>query len=230
MIQKISDFERVICLCLDKRIDRFYSLQQQWRDIGIEVEPFITGEGLIFPEEQYSVIHNSLNISNTEKCYFNHIKMLEYCKKDNIKNAIFLEDDCYIKEDFINIFNNAIAYINKEKLRWDLLYLRANHTWAQTEEITENLLRLRGGTYCLHAFAINTEYINMFEKLLKLPYLPNYGPLDYWIAKNIQTNENFHCYSLWPNLAIQSPGYSYLVGADQDYEQYFLSKGSPWKK
>lgn len=227
MIQKLSDFERVICLCLDKRIDRFYSLQQQWRDIGIEVEPFITGEGIILPHEQYNLIDPPFNLTGKQKFQHNTLAIMEKMQAEGVKNFLSLEDDCEIKEGLPELFEKAMSYFKTNAVRWDVLYLGANHTWAQTEDINEGLIRCRGGTLTTHAVAYNLEHCDILDHILHLPRLQS-GELDLTLSRTIQLTH--HCYALWPNLAIQGSGYSYLVEADQDYEQYFLSKGSPWKK
>lgn len=222
MIQKLSDFEKVQCLCLDRRIDRVLQLEQQWAERGISVERFMTGEGGVLPLSEYSLIDPNPAASNTFKCYYNHREMLIKAKKDGIKNLVMLEDDCVLLDGFDSAFENAVAHLNSNNLHWDILYLGANHTWANTEEISPNLLKLHGGTYCLHAFAINNDR-QIIDQLLKLPFRPDIGPLDLWIARDIQPN--YDCYAVWPNLAIQGPGYSFLVQSEQDYSEYFRSKG-----
>ena len=63
----------------------------------------------------------------------------------------------------------------------------------------------------------------MIDHLLSLPAN---GPFDWLTSIHTQTNPQFNCYAVWPNIAVQKPGMSYVLGAIQDYTDYFSNKGN----
>ena len=60
----------------------------------------------------------------------------------------------------------------------------------------------------------------MFDSLLRLS---PYHVIDKVIADTI--HHTHKCYAVWPNVAIQKPGYSYLSMQEMDYTDYFKNKG-----
>jgi len=223
MIQKLSDFEKVQCLCLDRRIDQVLKLEPQWESRGIKVERFMTGDGKMLGANEYSLVDEP-GRSGRYKCYFNFMEMIGRAEEDGLKNILLLEDDCRLLDGFDSLFEYTMAYMNENGIKWDLLYLGANHTWAKTEEIAPTLLKCWGGTYTTHAFALNNEHSDMFKAFRKQNYDYEQVPIDLMMATDIQPNYN--CYALWPNLAIQEPGYSHINNSQADYTDYFQSKGT----
>lgn len=221
MITKLNDFERIQCLCLDRRIDQVLKLEPQWAARGIKVERFMTGDGKMLDAAEYNLIDQP-NKTGRYKFSYNMREIISRAKKDNLKNILILEDDCRLLDGFDSLFEYTISYMNENSIKWDLLYLGANHTWAKTEEISPTLLKCHGGTYTTHAYALNNEN-KIFDTILNIDFDLEATPFDLILATVIQPNNN--CYALWPNLAIQEPCYSYINNSHADYTDYFQSKG-----
>jgi hypothetical protein len=219
----LNYFEKGICLCLDKRYKtQWLDLKKQFTSRNFQVEDFITGGGTDLPYATYSRIDDPWPKSNKVKHRENFNAMYKRCQDSGYKNALFLEDDVILLDNFNEVFNKAISDIETLNIKWDLLYLGVNLSWAKSEEVTPNLLRLRENALTTHAFAINNEHHDMFTRLRQL----GPGETDLKIADVIQTNPEFGCYSIWPNIAIQKTGFSHIVGGNLDYDEYFKNRGT----
>jgi GR25 family glycosyltransferase involved in LPS biosynthesis len=227
---KLSDFDRVVCVCVDKRANEWGRLETQLASRNVVMEKFIVGEGKILPKHLYNQIDPTESKPGYEgrayPCFISHKNIIKKAKEDNLKNILMLEDDCEFLPEFDEILEKGSKQLEKAGAAWDLLYLGANHTWGVTEKVGENLLRLRGGSYCWHAIAINQKYHDMFSYLLNLPEIHLY---DWLTAHYTQTSPEFECYALWPNAAIQRPGVSFLSERHRDYTEWFTNMGTNYK-
>lgn len=228
---KLSEFDKIECLCIDHRRNEWKHIDKQFNERGAKVNRFIVGKGNILPKEMYNQI-DPIGISkqkdwygfteNAYCCYLSHRSIIKKAKYDNIKNILMLEDDCCLLDNFDEILEKADKQIKELNLKWDMLYFGSNHTWAKTESVSENILKLHGGTYCWHCVAINQEYHDMFQHLLDLPPI---GAFDWLTSVYTQKNTEFNCYAIWPTIAIQKPGMSHVLGSMQDYTKWFKNKG-----
>jgi hypothetical protein len=223
-LNTLDIFDRVQCLAVDYRYHELSELREWFADRDIELDIFLTGKGEVLPSYFYKRIDDPFPLTNSQRCYINHKAMIRAAKEAGLKNILLLEDDVVFLDGFDDLFDAAMDDLHELGLNWDLLYLGSNHTWAKTEVVSSRLLRLHGGTYCCHAMAVNHT---LFDTILELPMQP--GPMDWHLAHQIQPDPRFKCYALWPNLAIQKPGFSTLNNCDMDYTQYWGAKGEPYK-
>jgi hypothetical protein len=230
----IKDYDRIVVLVVDHRyhteVPRIQKLIASKG--GREVVPFVDGDGKLLSRQLYGQIspRPSADWKDSDKTYSQLIAIrtiLQQAKHDGVRNLLFLEDDVDFTPEFDEVVAKATKQIDKLTTfiptkhaplpDWDMLYYGANHTWHRTDELSENVLGLNG-SYCLHCVGIRRR---MFDPLLSLP---DEKVMDWMISKNI--HHQYNCYAIWPSIAIQRPGHSYLNGSHQDYTEWFKNKGT----
>jgi GR25 family glycosyltransferase involved in LPS biosynthesis len=231
---KFSDFDRIECLCVDARCNEWDRIDKEFGKYGTPIDKFIAGKGIMLPKQAYNFIdppHEKTIVppgwysrgftNNAYYCYLCHRKILERALQDNVKTLLMLEDDCQLMDNAETMLEKASQQMVDQNIQWDMLYLGANHTWANTKEISDNVVQCLFGTYCWHCVAINQQHHNMIKELLSLPPM---GAFDWLSSQKIQPK--FNCYAVWPTVAIQRPGLSNVLGSIQDYTHYFNTKGN----
>lgn len=135
---KISDIDKCVCLCLDKRQEHWQKNINE-RNFGLKIEPFICGKGNYdlrhdYIDQPILRIHNSLN------CWKIIFKSL---KEQNIKLALLLEDDFIFTNDFLEGLNfvekdsfdvcllgSFCQYVNEDKNNFGILDIRPEISFA----------------------------------------------------------------------------------------------------
>ncbi len=224
----IKDYDRIVLISIDHRYPTDFPRVKQLIESkqGREIVPFINGAGTILPAELY----NQVNLtgppphwSGSPGTYhhwraFRHV--LEDAKRDGVENLLILEDDVDFTPDFDRVVSDATEQMYEMGAalpRWDLLYYGANHTWHRTDELAPNVLGLNG-SYCIHCLGVRRR---MFDPILSLPCV---GVMDLMLSQHI--HHDYNCYAIWPSVAVQRPGTSYLSEGFQDYNHYFKCKGA----
>lgn len=231
----IKDYDRIVVLVVDHRYHTEVPRIQQLiaSKGGREVIPFVDGTGQILPRKLYNQIspRPSLGWQDSDKTYSQLIairSILRAAKDDGVENLLFLEDDVDFTPEFDEVVVRATEQLESSATempdgrhiplpKWDMLYYGANHTWHRTDQLHENVLGL-SGSYCLHCVGIRRR---MFEPLLNLP---DEKVMDWMISTYI--HHQYDCYAIWPSVAIQRPGFSYLNSKHQDYSSWFKNKGA----
>jgi hypothetical protein len=221
---KLSEYDQVHCLFVDRRIkeeqDRIFDMLIEKGVESKKIKPFMDGLGKIFHPAHYQQISPTPPSSwqHGPGAYAHFMGMqaiIERAKADrSVEHILFVEDDCVFTDEFDDVVESATQQLVGHD--WDILYYGANHTWARTGIISENVLQCFG-SYTTHCLGIKRR---MFNSLLRLQ---PYHVIDKVIADTIHPTHK--CYAVWPNVAIQKPGYSYLSYQEMDYTDYFKSKG-----
>lgn len=219
-------FDRVAALCIDKRFDEQGMFISSFQKLGIQVTPFIAGDGKLLPAEQYDHIDieppgrsgypawaNRPNSYNASLCFK---KIIAAALADGVETLLILEDDAQPTDEFASVLPAAWKQLQEHNPNWSMLYLGANHTHAATTEVSPNLLRLNGSG-CWHAVVLRKK---VFQAVLDLP-LEN--PIDGVVAKYLHSREP--CYAVWPNIVVTKPGFSYCEGREVNYLDMFKNKG-----
>lgn len=224
----IKDFDRIQCLCLDKRWKNWAHIEQEFATRGGKVERFIVGKGKVFPKNRYDHIDSREVIptwhpmftNNASHCYVCHRKILEKAHEDKVNNILLLEDDLVIQPNFDEVVAKATQQIEEAQLPWDMLYYGAINRWANTERISENLIKMKFGGYCWHATAINQSLRDNIKDLLSLPPI---GPFDVLSAFFFQPQHEV--YAVWPPVVYQRPGHSFVCETYLDQTESFQFTG-----
>ena len=143
---KINDyFDKIICINLDRRPDRWREVQAQFKKAGISAQRFSAIDGnprgyahvKDDPTGKRSINdikHNSFG--GVAGCIASHTDIWKMAKKNKWKNVLIIEDDC----DFIDELQQRFTErINQVPSDWDLLYFGGVHELRGGKFIPKNI-------------------------------------------------------------------------------------------
>lgn len=197
-------FERIYCVNLDRRPERWESSRKQFFKHHLNVERFSAVDGKNCKQV------NALKPGEIG-CLMSHLNILLECQKNNIENVLITEDDV----EFCDNLNEVFFKYEKELPRWDMLYLGANHALCNPYEnnppikITEHVYRILHA-YSTHAYAVNKScYQYLIDHISQMTH-----PLDVMYSR---VQKKLNVYLFRPHLAWQSEGYSDIMETNVDY-------------
>lgn len=196
-------FEKIYCINLDDRPDRWKSSKEQFDKNNIVVERVSAIRGsdlnLEWPEE---IKEGAVG------CSLSHLFVMKMAKHLELKNYLILEDDVEFDEDFNSKFSEI--YEKQVPSDWDMLYLGGQHFHGMNlEQISENVYRCEY-TLTTHSFAVNhTVYDKFIGKLIDIT-----KPCDVHFAEE---HKNINAYVIIPHLTWQSQSFSDVENVNVDY-------------
>lgn len=197
---KLNDyFDKIYCINLDRRTDRWEKCKAEFDKFGIEVERFsaLDGNTLTYNNQRLKSGEVGLIRSNLE--------LIKKAKENKYKNILIFEDDV----EFTNNFNEKFEkYIKQVPEDWSFLYLGGNHVGG-TVPINRNLHRVIH-SYTTHAFAINAKIYDVIIDVLQ----KETEPVDVTYALLQKNNPS---YVFRPHLAWQAEGFSDIVKENVNY-------------
>lgn len=204
-------FEKIYCINLDSRTDRWKECQEEFSKVGI-LERVERISGIVFEG------HGS---KKQNACYGNHLthaKILRKAQDLGLNNVLIFEDDV---EFFSNAEKNLSLSINnlrKNHSNWDMLYLGCNLDRYQAFQVDENLIKLTGA-FATHGYAINKS---LFRKLIEINE-------DFTIAHNdveyaYQIHPYYNCFLTWPLVAGQRVSYSDIMQQEMNSNPVFQER------
>lgn len=137
---------KAFCLSLDKRKQYWTELQQQAQTVGMDLTPFIVGEGTILGHYDYvddvnpDISRWGYGHQHLKKHHYNafiaHQKIVEIAKEQKLKCFLMLEDDAYFTNRFSSVYKELLKRYSV--LDFDVLYLG----WWIGEETDEWNLKI----------------------------------------------------------------------------------------
>jgi len=195
-------FEKIYCINLDSRKDRWVEVQKKFEKNNIEVERISAVEGsklnLDFPPE---IKEGAVG------CSLSHLFAMKIAKQLGLKNYLIFEDDVEFVENFCEKFDGIKDQIPDN---WDMLYLGGQHFHGMNlQKITENIFKCEY-TLTTHSFAIKDTVYDLFiDKLIDIT-----KPCDIHFAEQ---HKNINAYVILPHLTWQSNSYSDVEKSHVDY-------------
>lgn len=224
-------FDEIFVLNVDRRAKEFTRIESMVHDAGWtrSINRFIVGKGEVLPEDEYSRIDDAgpsrkwcesgyANLPNSYHAFKAFQAIITKAYGMGLRTILLLEDDAQFTPNFKEVLEKA-GEESCSVPQWDMLYLGANHTWNRTVEVSPHLLRLFG-SLCWHAVGL---------KCSVFPTIINWTPDKPIDLKAQELHNQFNCYSVWPSIATQRPGYSYVEGRERNYDEFFISKGTNWQ-
>jgi hypothetical protein len=200
-------FDKIYCINLDRRTDRWNETQKELKKWGLENEVVrysgIDGNSL---KNETQIKDGELGILNT------HLKIINESKEKKYKNILILEDDIEFTEK-IKLLDQYMVIVPND---WDMIYFGGNHNKHMGKKINylnDKIIKLEE-TYGIHCVAINNSIydliLNVIDKRKK--------PIDVYYA-DIQ--KNYNCYGFNPSIALQRVSYSDIQNKVTDYKWLF---------
>ncbi len=193
-----SYFDKIYCLNLDRRIDRWAKVKSEFDRLNILVERWSAIDGENLEESNYSQLINEKKSSKLGKienkfamaCLLSHLSIIKDAKNNGFKKILIFEDDVI----FSNDFSEKIKIILK--LNWKLLYLGSSQFYWHKIDTSEEFYNCHNtlGTF---AYAVDIslfdDIINTFEK--KTKSVDN-------LLSEIQSKHKEECFTIYPNIVI----------------------------
>lgn len=185
-----SYFDRIVCVNLDKRTDRWERCTELFNSIGVHVDRISAIEDSEKP-------WNGLRLTT--------IKIFENAMEDHVGRLLILEDDIEWSENFPTQF---IEIYEQLPLNWDMFYFSAAHQfWPDV--ISEKLFKLKWST-AAHAVGFHHRCFSRIYDALS----SREEAIDV-IYSSLQTEMNAYC-SIDP-IAWQRKGYSDIEKQEKWY-------------
>jgi GR25 family glycosyltransferase involved in LPS biosynthesis len=209
-------FDKIYCINLDDRKDRWESCQTKFNNYKLNVERISAIKGsdlnLDWPPE---IKEGAVG------CSLSHLFAMKMAKHLNLNNYLVLEDDIEFDENFNEKFSEI--YNNQVPNNWDMLYLGGQHFHGMNlQQIAENVFKCEY-TLTTHSFAVkNTVYDLFIDKLIDIT-----KPCDVHFA---QSHRTINAYVIVPHLTWQGESYSDVQNANVDYTFLKQHRYPQWGK
>ena len=159
MVNLKSTFERVVCINLDRRPDRWEEFQREWARVEgcfgeLERLRAVDGEK-VPPPEWYRGNRGAWG------CLQSHVRILEDALQDGRQSVLILEDDAVFIAGFVPLAETFFEQLPDD---WDGVMLGGQHLKSPTV-VTEDIVRVTNGNRT-HAHGLRGRYIEkVYEHL-----------------------------------------------------------------
>ncbi len=202
----MSIADRIYCINLDKRKDRWNKSMKEFDKIGISHRV-----------RRFPAIEHKIGIAG---CTLSHLEIVKECKRDKIKKVLIFEDDIEIlhPKNFYLYLGLADSQLKED---YDMFYLGGT-LYGKNEIVNKNLIRLRHAK-ATHAYIIAER---IYDKIIKDLENIDYDDPKNWSHgnKNRYNIDEYYVrefqkegkvYAVSPMLATQLPGYSDVWDKDR---------------
>ena len=217
-------FDKIYCINLDERIDRWERCMARFEKLGIK------DKIVRFSAVKFSVSDIRFKkICGQAGCSMSHFIIAQDAKNNNYKNYLVLEDDFEFYDSVETVLYNLEKSLSSLPEDWDLFYLGGNLTdhygIPPIENYSQSLFKLNA-CHTTHAFAVNGRFYNKF-----LANAPSMDSISEWVSKN-ETVDVFlsrfvHRFSnsfiCNPPILFQEQGFSDIESTNVDYRNWISS-------
>jgi|TARA_R110001606_G_scaffold343773_1_gene492361 GR25 family glycosyltransferase involved in LPS biosynthesis len=205
--------DKIYCINLDRRTDRWQSVIEEFTKIGLKDKV-----------ERVSAVEASPGIKG---CTFSHYNIIKQAKENKYKSILIFEDDVeFIRVDeFEATISNALLQLQNLGIDYDMFYLGGNVKGTQNKKVSNNLVELNN-VKTTHAYIVTEKMydiiLNIFDSrgIHESPSWDggdlNRLNIDFRYATDIAPHYNV--YGVWPMLAKQAAGISDLDGNFHEYK------------
>ncbi|NLT52124.1 MAG: glycosyltransferase family 25 protein [Ignavibacteria bacterium] len=198
-------FDKIYCINLERRKDKWVQVQERFKRHQIEVERFEAIDKLGLEDE-----FNQFYAQNSHRTYIKtsgtyailktYIALYEHILSNpNINKVLIFEDDVLFYINFNNHFKNSVENIPSD---WDIWYLGGSQYKTKLEEYNKYFNYAKNLDGCF-AIALQRNIIKKLLNVLKLYILPS----DSSILYNFQ-NDGYKVLVSSPHLNAHDYGYS----------------------
>ena len=115
-------FDKIFCINLDSRPDRWEQVQKEFDKVGIlnKVERFSARTSKNEGGPTGKNVRGKLKWKNLDGTIMSHMTCVKYAKENNLKNVFIFEDDVYFKNYDQSKFMTALNCLETEN--WNLFF------------------------------------------------------------------------------------------------------------
>ena len=228
MPSALDAFDRIVCINLDERTDRWEQVQQSAAALLGEVK--LQRFSAIKPDLAKERVHNG-----RAGCLLSHRTVIEQAYRDGLESVLVLEDDLSIDQAFQEKITPTLASL--QQTEWDVFYLGITAK-APLLPAGNGLVRTLGGM-TTHAMAYHRRA--MPKLLQQLPdekdvlrFLSRHKSIDRYYCKHVAPR--MRCYASSPLLIFQRDDFSDIQQSQmlsnreqacRAFEQQLLNKLTP---
>jgi GR25 family glycosyltransferase involved in LPS biosynthesis len=204
-------FDKIYCINLDKRADRWEKVSKIFNEVGItNVIRYsaVNGDDLDLSKINYnpSLLKGELGILET------HLNLLQEAKDEGLKEIVIMEDDVVFTDEIYKFDE----YLDNVPEDWDMIFVGGNHMYGETPHFINDKILKVNGTVAIHCIIIKESIMDVILEIAK----NRKKQIDGYYA-DIQTGYNV--YSFTPNMALQSEDFSDIQKRVVNYDN-FLKK------
>lgn len=206
-------FDKIYCINLDRRPDRWNECCSIFEKMNLDVERFSACDGQLI-DTGYGKVYNG-ELGGT----IAHTRLIKKIKDEGFEKVLILEDDVEFCETFEEDFKISMQEVPND---WDLLFLGGNHTGGY-DKVSQRIGRVYR-TYALQSYAVNKRSVDvLYENMIRfightlacgVQLTPSVAA-DFYMAK---LQPSLNSYSVFPNLTWQRESFSDLQQNIMNYE------------
>lgn len=190
-------FDKIYCINLEKRIDRFEAVSEQFQEFGISPVQFIKAiDGRLLNPPK------GLN-GGQYGCILSHLIAIKHAQSNGYKRILIFEDDV----QFEPFYNEHLTHIPDE---YEMLYFGGSDKYASITPVNQWISKVEG-MLCTHAYALNESVYDLIIALLSNANAP-VDVMYQEIQKNINT------FAFIPKIAFQREGFSDVINKKVRYK------------
>lgn len=197
-------FDKIYCISLKSRTDRWEQVHKQFLENNIIVEKFTAVSESEITDEQFrkanpnNITGNNASIIGVVEnkralgCLLSHLKVIEDAKKNGYKKILIFEDDVFIGKNFYD----QLKLI--EKIKWKILYLGASQFVWSNIDFTEQFY-LAKNTCGTFAYAVSED---AYDDIIK--YFSSTRKSADNLLIELQQKWKNECFVFYPNIVISN--------------------------
>lgn len=193
-------FDKIFCVNLDRRADKWELSKAEFEKIGINVERFSAVDG-----STITVPAGAKITAGEIGCSLSHTTILKRMLDEGWNRILILEDDVEFMDGANQFFSQWIGQVPAD---WDMLYLGGNHI-SEPAPISQNVARIIR-TYTTSHYGITRS---MAQQVISEVEKFN-SQIDVTYTEFQKTHK---CFVFKPVLAWQKAGFSDIQNAFMDY-------------
>jgi len=207
---KLNEFvDKVYCLNLDRRTDRWVKVSEEFKRLEIDVERFSGIDGKDIYDSNTSKYHMGFN-----GALKSHRKILKDAIDNEYDKICVFEDDLIFCKDFNERFDYYIVNIPND---WDMMYLGCVfHNCPEPSMVKPHIYKNEKNYGCF-AMIINKDMIKYIYELTE----PEIEPIDEYISRIVK---NFNVYSFIPFFVKTTKTLSDISESNLEFEYDFVNK------
>ncbi len=216
MKNPFDTFEKIFCINLDSRPDRWSLAQEEFKKVGIE--------------DRVERMPGTIHEANCLGCFLSHLKCIKYAKDNKLDNVLIFEDDVEFVHSDLQVLASGLDELQKHI--WRIFYL-GGLLHKPSKLVSKNLIRVRrmwaGQSYAVHSSVYNfilgpkMGHVDFDNNTLR-PKRKAYGGPDSFYARKLQKRFWEQSYCLYPLMCVQRPDYSDSEGVYLDRKSSQLQK------
>lgn len=125
---KLNDFvDKIYCINLERRQDRWEEISKEFERLELDVEKFNAIDGSALDRKDLTIVHEELKgdqIRGAQGAIKSHRAILKDAIDNNYDKIAVFEDDLIFCQDFVGRFNYYAAFVPPD---WDIMYLGCHY-------------------------------------------------------------------------------------------------------